>query len=123
MEYLQAQAKHYKAPTWAEEDTQENGVYKLALSSTDLEEDGVYLVRCFNTGNLEALELYNDFKKGVDIHYAKTTELPYTNPPAQGSKPVTAKTRKQTKHTNLQILAEEAAKGKPELSFEEIVPK
>ena len=68
MEYLQARVKHYKAPTWAEEDTQENGVYKFALSSTDLEEDGVYLVRCFNTGNLEALELYNDSEEGLDIH-------------------------------------------------------
>ena len=95
----------------------------MALPSINIEEDRVYLVRCLDTGILQALELYNDFKKGVDIHYAKTTELPYTNPPAQGSKPVTAKTRKQTKHTNLQRLAEEAAKGKPELSFEEIVPK
>ena len=67
-EHLQAQAKHYKAPTWTEEDTQEDGIYKLALPSTDLEEDGVYLVRCLNTGKLEALELYNDSKEGLDIH-------------------------------------------------------
>ena len=32
-------------------------------------------------------------------------------------------TGKQIKHTNLQRLAEEAAKWKPELFFEEIVPK
>ena len=68
MEYLQAQAKYYKAPTWAEEDTQEDGVHKLALSSTNLEKDGVYLIRCLDTGKLEALELYNNGKEGLDIH-------------------------------------------------------
>ena len=123
LEYLQARAKHYKAPTWAEEDTQEDGVHKLALPSTDLEEDGVYLVRCLNIGKLEALELYNDSEEGLDIHQAKTTESFITNTLVLRKEPIKAVIGKQTKHTNSQKLVEEASKGKPKLSFEEIVLK
>ncbi|ETW78670.1 hypothetical protein HETIRDRAFT_219397, partial [Heterobasidion irregulare TC 32-1] len=118
-EYLRARAKHYAAPTWAEEDTPEDGVRLSALPSTDLEEDGVYLVRCLNTRQLEALELYNDGKENIDIHRIETTETLVTNTPVPRKEPI----GKQTKHTNSQKLAEEASKGKPELSFEEIVPK
>ncbi|ETW75035.1 hypothetical protein HETIRDRAFT_120454 [Heterobasidion irregulare TC 32-1] len=118
-EYLRARAKHYATPTWAEEDIPEDGVRLSALPSTDLEEDRVYLVRCLNTGQLEALELYNDGKENVDIHRAETTETLVTNTPIPRKEPI----GKQTKHTNSQKLAEEASKGKPELSFEEIVPK
>ena len=95
----------------------------MALPSTDLEEDGVYLVRCLNTGKLEALELYNDGKEGLDIHRAETMESFITNTPVLRKEPIKAVIGKQTKHTNLQKLAKEALKGKSELSFEEIVLK
>ena len=120
---LKAQARNYKALTWAEEDILEDGNGLPALPSKDLEEDGVYLVRCLDTGTLQALELYNDSKEGVDICRTETAEFPYVKTPAQGSKPAKAMTGKQTKHTNSQRLVEEAAKGKPELPFKEIVPK
>ena len=123
MEYLQARAKHYKAPTWAEEDTQENGVHKLALPSNDLEEDRVYLVRCLDTGTLEALEPYNNGEEGLDIHQAETTESFIANISAPRKEPIKVAIGKQTKHTNSQKLAEEALKGKPELSFKEIILK
>ena len=45
------------------------------------------------------------------------------NTPAHKKEPIKAVIGKQTKHTNSQKLAEEALKGKAELSFEEIVPK
>ena len=122
-EYLKAQAKYYKAPTWAEEDTQEDSDQTMALPFTDLEEDRVYLIRCLDTGTLQALELYNNSEEGVDIHCAETTESFIANTPASKKEPVKAATGKQTKHTNSQRLAEEALKGKPKLPFEEIVPK
>ena len=95
----------------------------MALPSTDLEEDGVYLVRCLNTGKLEALELYNDGKEGLDIHRAETMESFITNTPVLRKEPIKAVIGKQTKHTNSQKFVEEALKGKAKLSFEEIVPK
>ena len=122
-ERLKARTRNYKAPTWAEEDVQEDGDNQSTLPSTDIKEDGVYLVRCLNTGILQALELYNDTKEGIDIHRAKTTAPSYAGVTMQRSTATTAKTGKQTKHTSSQRLAEEAAKGKPELSFEEIVPR
>ena len=122
-EYLKAQAKYYKAPTWAEEDTQEDSDQTMALSFTDLEEDGVYLIRCLDTGILQALELYNDDDEGINIHCTETTESFIANTPAPKKEPVKAATGKHTKHTNLQRLVEEALKGKPELPFKEIVPK
>ena len=122
-EYLKAQAKYYKAPTWAEEDTQEDSDQTMALPFTDLEEDGVYLIRCLDTGILQALELYNDDDEGINIHCTKTTESFIANTPAPKKEPVKAVTGKQTKHTNSQRLVEEASKRKPKLSFEEIVPK
>ena len=69
------------------------------------------------------MELYNNSEEGFDIHRAETTENSYANTTARKSTTATAKQGKQTKHTNSQHLAEEAAKGKPELSFEEIVPE
>ena len=93
------------------------------LSSEDLDEDRVYLVRCLDTGILQALELYNDSKEGVDIHRAETMESFIANTLALKKEPIKAAIGKQTNHTNLQKLVEEALKGKPELSFEEIVPK
>ena len=120
---LKAQAKHYKAPTWAEEDALKDGDQTTVLLSTDLKEDGVYLIRCLNTGILQALELYNDTEEGVNIYCTKTIELLQANILALKKKPVKVSTGKQTKHTNSQILVEEAAKGKPELPFEKIVPK
>ena len=95
----------------------------MALSSTDLEKDRVYLIRCLNTGILQALELYNNNEEDIDIHHAKTMESFIANTPAPKKEPVKAATGKQTKHTNSQRLAEEASKGKPELPFEEIVLK
>ena len=121
--YLRAQAKHYKAPTWAEEDIQEDMDHYQALSSEDLDEDRVYLIRCLNTGILQALELYNDSKEGIDIHQAETIKSFIANTLAPKKEPVKAVTGKQTKHTNSQRLVEEASKRKPKLSFEEIVPK
>ena len=106
-----------------EEDTQEDGVHKLALFSNNLEEDGVYLIRCLDTGTLEALELYNDGEEGLDIHQAETTESFIANTPAPRKEPIKAAIGKQTKHTNSQKLVEEASKGRPELPFKEIVPK
>ena len=88
-----------------------------------LKEDRVYLVIYLNIGTLQALELYNDSEEGIDIHHAKTMESFIANTPAPRKEPVKASTGKQTKHTNSQRLAEEAAKGKPKLPFEEIVPK
>ena len=122
-EYLKAQAKHYRAPTWAKEDTQEDGDQNTALPSTNLEKDGVYLVRCLNIGILEALELYNDDEKGFDIHCTETMESFTANTLAPRKKPTKAAMGKQTKHTNSQRLVEEASKGKPKLPFEEIVLK
>ena len=122
-ECLKARTRNYKAPTWAEEDTQEDGNDRSTLPSTDIEEDGVYLVRCLDTGILQALELYSDSEEGFDIHRAETTKNSYADTTAQRITTTTAKQGKQTKHTNSQRLAEEAAKGKPELSFKEIVPK
>ena len=95
----------------------------MALPSTDLEKDRVYLIRCLNTGILQALELYNDDEEGVDIHHTKTIESFIANTPAPKKEPVKAATGKQTKHTNSQRLAEEASKGKPKLPFKEIVLK
>ena len=123
MEYLQARAKYYKAPTWAEKDTQEDSVHKLALPSTDLEEDGVYLVRCLNTGILQALKLYNDNEEGINIYRTETTKPFIANTLAPKKGPIKAPMGKQTKHINLQRLAKEASKGQPKLPFEEIVPK
>ena len=51
-ECLKAQAKYYKALTWAEKDALENGDWTIVLPSIDLEKDGVYLIRCLNTGIL-----------------------------------------------------------------------
>ena len=95
----------------------------MALPSTNLEEDGVYLIRCLDTGKLEALGLYNNGNEGLDIHQAKTTESFIANILAPKKEPIKAAIGKQTKHTNLQKLMEEASKGKAELFFEEIVPK
>ena len=122
-EYLRAWAKHYKAPTWAEEDIQEDSDHYQVLSSEDLDKDGVYLVRCLNTGILQALELYNDSEEGVNIHHTETMESFIANTPAPKKEPIKAAIGKQMKHTNSRKLVEEALKGKPELSFEEIVPK
>ncbi|ETW78542.1 hypothetical protein HETIRDRAFT_419812 [Heterobasidion irregulare TC 32-1] len=58
--------------------------------------------------------------EGYDIHRVETS---VANTPARKAEPAKAAIGKQTKHTNSQKLAEEASKGKPELSFEEIVPK
>ncbi|ETW80302.1 hypothetical protein HETIRDRAFT_229282, partial [Heterobasidion irregulare TC 32-1] len=117
---LRTQARNYTAPTWAEEEPQEGGGPLSALPSTDLDEEGVYLVRYLETGQLEALELYNDHEESYDIHRVETS---VANTPARKAEPAKAAIGKQTKHTNSQKLAEEASKGKPELSFEEIVPK
>ena len=92
--YLRAWAKHYKAPTWAEEDIQEDSDQTTVLSFEDLDEDGVYLVRCLNTGTLQALELYNDSKEGIDIYRAETMESFIANTPAPKKKPVKAVTGK-----------------------------
>ena len=121
--YLKTQAKHYKALTWAEEDTQEDSDQNMALPSIDLEEDRVYLIKCLNMGTLQALELYNDSKEGINIHCTKTMESFIANTLAPKKEPVKAVTEKQTKHTNSQRLAEEASKGKLELPFKEIVTK
>ena len=75
-EYFKALAKYYKALTWAEEDALEDGDKTMALSSTDLEKDGVYLIRYLKTGTLKALELYNDSIKEIDIHRTETQEMP-----------------------------------------------
>ena len=122
-ECLKAQAKYYKALTQAEKNTLEDDDQDTALPFTDVKENRVYLVRCLNIGILQALKLYNDAEEGVDIHYTKTMELPQANTLALRKKPIRVSIGKQTKYTNLQRLAEEAAKGKPELPFEEIVPK
>ena len=95
----------------------------MALPSTDLEKDRVYLIRCLNTGTLQALELYNDNEEGVNIYCTETMEPFIANTPAPKKEPVKAVIGKQTKHTNSQRLAEEASKGKPKLPFKEIVPK
>lgn len=107
------------APTWAEEDIQEDSNHYQALSSEDLDEERVYLVRCLDTGTLQALELYNDSEEGVDIHCAKTSESFIANTQAPKKEPIKAAIGKQMNHTNLQKLAEEASKGKPELSFKD----
>ena len=57
----------------------EDSDHTTALLSMNLEENKVYLVRCLDTGTSQALELYNDSKKGVNIHHTKTMELLYTN--------------------------------------------
>ena len=111
--WLKAWAKHYKALTWAEEDILEDSDYNTILLSTDLEEDRVYLIRCLDTGILQALELYNDTEEGIDIHYTETVELPQVNILVPGKGPVKVPTEKQTKHTNSQWLVEEAAKETP----------
>ena len=121
--YLKTWAKHYKAPIWAKEDTQEDGDQNTALPSTDLEEDGVYLVRCLNTGILQALKLYNDNEEGINIYRTETTKPFIANTLAPKKGPIKAPMEKQTKHINLQRLAKEASKGQPKLPFEEIVPK
>ena len=141
MASYKAWAKRYKVPTWAEEDESQDIANNTELPSDDLDEDGVYLVRYLETrtGTLEALELYNDSDEGFDIHRAETQEAPEPNKWARNEfqnksqhwkpreVPIGPRTKnpmgKQTKHTNSQRLAEEDAKGKPELSFEEIVPK
>ena len=111
----------------------------MVLPFIGLEKDGVYLVRYLEIETLEALELYNNSKKEVDIHRTKTQEM--LCPRKLVCKALRNKlqfwrqhkdliglelknsTGKQIKHTNSQHLAEEATKGKPELLFEEIVPK
>ncbi|ETW85277.1 hypothetical protein HETIRDRAFT_115365 [Heterobasidion irregulare TC 32-1] len=64
---------------------------------------------CLDTGQLEALELYNDQDEGFDIYHTETSTA---NTPACKVEPTKAAVGKQTKHTNLQKLAEEASKGK-----------
>ena len=93
------------------------------LFSKNLDEDRVYLVKCLDTGTLQALELYNNSEEGIDIHHSETTESFITNTLALKKELVKVATGKQTKHTNSQRLVEEASKGKPKLPFEEIVPK
>ena len=109
------------------------------LPSKDLDEDGVYLIKYPKTGTLEALELYNNSMEEIDIHRTETQEMPCPRklvhealrnklqPWKWHKDPIRPEpknpTGKQTKHTNSQHLAEEAAQGKPELLFEEIVLK
>ena len=97
---LKAWAK-YKALIWAKEDVLEDSDQAIALPFIDLEEDGVYLVKCLNTGVLQTLELYNNTKEGINICYTKTMELPQANTSTFGKGPVKVMTEKQTKHTNL----------------------
>ena len=119
---LKAWAK-YKALIWAKEDVLEDSDQAIALPFIDLEEDGVYLVRCLNTGILQALKLYNDNEEGINIYRTETTKPFIANTLAPKKGPIKAPMGKQTKHINLQRLAKEASKGQPKLPFEEIVPK
>ena len=108
---------------WTKEDIQKDSDYYPVLFSKNLDKDRVYFVRCLNTGTLQALELYNNSEKGIDIYHSETMESFITNTLALKKEPVKVATGKQTKHTNSQRLVEKASKGKPKLSFEEIVPK
>ncbi|ETW79926.1 hypothetical protein HETIRDRAFT_49390, partial [Heterobasidion irregulare TC 32-1] len=91
---------------------------------------GLYFTRCLPSCNITGglIKAKRAFRKpGCQepemrrmIH---CTETSAANTPAHKVEPTKAAIGKQTKHTNLQKLAEEASKGKPELPFEEIIPR